>query len=52
VDAAAEQVGKTTLLGRQASSREIAEVILVLGPDHSSYVTGATIAVDTGRTAI
>jgi NAD(P)-dependent dehydrogenase (short-subunit alcohol dehydrogenase family) len=52
VDAAAEQVGKTTLLGRQASPREIAEVILFLASDRSSYVTGATIAIEAGRTAI
>ena len=51
MDAAAEQVGKTTLLGPKASPREIAEVIPVLASDRSSYVTGATIAVDTGRTA-
>ncbi|HEY2578764.1 MAG TPA: SDR family oxidoreductase [Streptosporangiaceae bacterium] len=51
-DAAAEQVGKTTLLGRQASPREIAEVILFLASGRSSYITGATIAVDAGRTAI
>ncbi|MCW2896743.1 MAG: short-chain dehydrogenase/reductase [Actinomycetia bacterium] len=51
-DAAAAQVGKTTLLRRQASPREIAEVILFLASDRSSYITGATIAVDAGRTAI
>ena len=49
-EAAAEQVGQTTLLGRQAAPREIAEVILFLASDRSSYITGATIAVDAGRT--
>jgi NAD(P)-dependent dehydrogenase (short-subunit alcohol dehydrogenase family) len=51
-DAATEQVGQTTLLGRQASPREIAEVILFLASERSSYITGGTIAGDVGRTAI
>ncbi|MFC1406322.1 MULTISPECIES: SDR family NAD(P)-dependent oxidoreductase [Streptacidiphilus] len=47
----AQQIGKTTLLGRVAAPREIAEVILFLATDRAAYVTGATIAADAGRTA-
>jgi len=46
-----EQLGKTTLLGRGAQVEEIAEVIAFLASDKASYVTGATWAVDGGRTA-
>jgi len=46
-----EQLGKTTLLGRGAQVEEIAEVIAFLASDRASYVTGATVAVDGGRTA-
>jgi NAD(P)-dependent dehydrogenase (short-subunit alcohol dehydrogenase family) len=48
----AAQIGKSTLLGRLATPREIAEVIFFLATDRSSYLTGATIAADAGRTAI
>jgi NAD(P)-dependent dehydrogenase (short-subunit alcohol dehydrogenase family) len=47
-----EQIGKTTLLGRGAQVEEIAEVIAFLASEKASYVTGATLAVDGGRTAI
>ncbi|MEY9839188.1 SDR family NAD(P)-dependent oxidoreductase [Streptacidiphilus sp. EB103A] len=47
----AQQIGKTTLLGRLATPREIAEVILFLASDRAAYLTGATIAADAGRTA-
>jgi NAD(P)-dependent dehydrogenase (short-subunit alcohol dehydrogenase family) len=45
-------LGKTTLLGRGAQVEEIAEVIAFLASDKSSYLTGATIAADGGRTAV
>ena len=47
-----EQVGATTLLGRAAQVEEIAEVIAFLASDKASYLTGATLAVDGGRTAV
>jgi NAD(P)-dependent dehydrogenase (short-subunit alcohol dehydrogenase family) len=47
-----EQLGKTTLLGRGAQVEEIAEVIAFLASDRASYVTGATVAADGGRTAV
>ena len=48
---AVDQIVGTTLIGRIARPREIAEVILFLATDRSSYITGATIAADAGRTA-
>ncbi|MFI5887456.1 SDR family NAD(P)-dependent oxidoreductase [Streptomyces sp. NPDC051554] len=48
----AEQFAKTTVLGRLAAPREIAEVILFLASDRASYLTGATVAADAGRTAV
>jgi NAD(P)-dependent dehydrogenase (short-subunit alcohol dehydrogenase family) len=48
----AAQVAGTTLLGRLATPSEIAEVILFLASDRSSYITGATVAADAGRTAV
>jgi NAD(P)-dependent dehydrogenase (short-subunit alcohol dehydrogenase family) len=47
-----EQLGKTTPLGRGAQVDEIAEVVAFLASDKASYLTGATIAADGGRTAV
>jgi NAD(P)-dependent dehydrogenase (short-subunit alcohol dehydrogenase family) len=48
----ADQMGGTTLLGRVAAAREIAEVITFLATDRAGYITGAVIAADAGRTAV
>ncbi len=47
-----EQLGKSTLLGRAAQVEEIADVIAFVASDKASYITGAVIPVDGGRTAI
>lgn len=48
----ARRIAGTTLLGRMATPREIAEVIHFLATERASYLTGATIAADAGRTAV
>jgi NAD(P)-dependent dehydrogenase (short-subunit alcohol dehydrogenase family) len=45
-------LGSATILGRAAKPDEIAEAIAFLAGPRASYITGATIAVDGGRTAI
>jgi NAD(P)-dependent dehydrogenase (short-subunit alcohol dehydrogenase family) len=45
-------LGDTTLLNRAAQPDEIAETIAFLASPRADYITGATIAVDGGRTAI
>ena len=47
-----EALGATTLLARAAQPSEIADVIAFLASPKASYVTGAVIAADGGRTAI
>ena len=45
-------LGATTLVDRAANPEEIAEVIGFLASPRASYVTGAIVAADGGRTAI
>ena len=45
-------LGKTTPLNRGAQPEEIAEPIAFLASPRADYITGATIAVDGGRTAV
>src|SRR5580658_9209662 len=47
-----EALGATTLLSRPAKPGEIAEVIAFLASPKASYVTGAVVAADGGRSAV
>jgi NAD(P)-dependent dehydrogenase (short-subunit alcohol dehydrogenase family) len=46
------ELAKTSPLGRLGTTTEIAEAVSFLAGDGSAYMTGATIAVDGGRTAV
>ncbi|GAA2480195.1 SDR family NAD(P)-dependent oxidoreductase [Winogradskya humida] len=47
-----DSLATTTLLGRGAQPEEIADVIAFLCTPRAAYITGATIPVDGGRTAV
>jgi NAD(P)-dependent dehydrogenase (short-subunit alcohol dehydrogenase family) len=45
-------IGDTTLFSRAAQSDEIAHVVAFIASSKASYMTGAVVAVDGGRTAV
>lgn len=49
---ALDELATTLPLGRPATPEEIANAALYLGSDEASYVNGAILPVDGGRTAV
>ena len=47
-----DTIGATTAAKRAAEPAEIAEFVAFLASDKASYITGATLAADGGRTAM
>jgi NAD(P)-dependent dehydrogenase (short-subunit alcohol dehydrogenase family) len=47
-----DELASTLPLGRPASAEEIAAAALFLGSEEASYINGAVLAVDGGRTAV
>jgi NAD(P)-dependent dehydrogenase (short-subunit alcohol dehydrogenase family) len=47
-----DQLAATLPLGRPATAKEVANAALFLGSAEASYINGAVLAVDGGRTAV